>query len=37
MGQYADAGVQGFDIGVKAPIDWDALQAFIEEVMPAFS
>ena len=37
IGAYAQAGAQQLNIAVRAPFDWDALQAFIEEVMPAFA
>ena len=37
IGAYAEAGAQGLNIALRAPFDWESLQAFIEEVMPAFS
>ena len=37
MGEYAETGVQGLNIALRPPVDWDALQRFIEEVMPHFS
>ncbi len=37
IGEYASAGAEQLNIAVRAPFDWDALQAFIEEVMPAFA
>ena len=37
IGAYADAGAQGLNIGLRAPYNWEALQAFAEEVVPAFS
>lgn len=36
IGRYADAGIQGINIAIRPPIDWDALQLFIEEVLPHF-
>ena len=36
IGVFGDAGAQGVNITMRAPFDWDALQAFIEDVMPAF-
>lgn len=37
IGKYVDAGAQQLNIVMRAPFDWEATQAFIEEVMPAFS
>ena len=36
IGEYQETGLQGLNIALRPPIDWDALQAFIEEVMPGF-
>ena len=36
IGEYVDAGAQGLNIALRAPFSWDALQAFAEEVVPAF-
>ncbi|MEE8519257.1 MAG: TIGR03560 family F420-dependent LLM class oxidoreductase, partial [Dehalococcoidia bacterium] len=36
VGRYADAGAEQLNLAMRAPFDWEALQAFIEEVMPAF-
>jgi F420-dependent oxidoreductase-like protein len=36
IGEYAEAGVQGLNIALRPPVDWDSLQLFIEEVMPHF-
>ena len=33
---YINAGAQGLNIVMRAPFDWEALQAFIDDVMPAF-
>ena len=37
IGAYMDAGAQGLNINVNAPFNWEALQAFAEEVVPAFA
>ncbi len=37
IGEYIDAGAQQINLAMRAPFDWEAFQAFIEEVMPAFS
>ncbi len=37
IGEYSDSGVQGLNIAFRPPVDWDALDAFIEEVMPVFA
>jgi F420-dependent oxidoreductase-like protein len=37
IGAYRDVGVAGINIAFRPPVDWDALQLYIEEVMPAFS
>ncbi|MBI3991871.1 MAG: TIGR03560 family F420-dependent LLM class oxidoreductase [Candidatus Lambdaproteobacteria bacterium] len=34
--QYAAAGAQGVNIAIRPPVDWDAFEAFIAEVMPHF-
>ena len=31
---YADAGATRVSIAIRPPVEWDALQAFVEEVMP---
>ncbi|MFQ5874569.1 MAG: TIGR03560 family F420-dependent LLM class oxidoreductase [Dehalococcoidia bacterium] len=36
MGAFVDAGVTDLNIALRAPYDFDALQSFIEDVMPAF-
>ncbi len=36
IGAYIDAGAQGLNIAVRAPFDWEALEAFAQEVLPAF-
>ena len=33
---HADAGAQGLNIALRAPFNFQALQAFAEEVLPAF-
>jgi len=37
IGEYVDSGVQGLNIALRPPVDWNALQRFIDEVMPHFS
>lgn len=34
---YEDAGAQGLNLNMNAPFNFDALQAFCEEVVPAFA
>jgi alkanesulfonate monooxygenase SsuD/methylene tetrahydromethanopterin reductase-like flavin-dependent oxidoreductase (luciferase family) len=36
IGEYERAGIRGLNIGIRAPIDWDALEEFIQVVLPAF-
>lgn len=36
VGDYVDAGAEQVNIAIRPPVDWDALQTFIDEVMPAF-
>ena len=36
IGEYADAGAQGLNIALRAPFNFEALQTFAEEVLPAF-
>ena len=36
IGQYAETGIQGLNIAFRPPINWDAFEAYIEEVMPVF-
>ena len=36
IGEYLDSGVQGLNIAIRPPVDWQSLQLFIEEVMPHF-
>lgn len=36
LGAYVDAGAQRISIAIRPPVDWDALQSFIDDVMPAF-
>ena len=36
IGEYADAGAQRLNIALRAPFNFKALQAFAEEVLPAF-
>ncbi len=37
VGQYRDAGAARVNIAVRPPVDWDALHAWAEEVIPAFA
>jgi len=37
IGEYVDTGVQGLNIALRPPVDWEGLHTFIEEVMPHFS
>ena len=36
IGEFQDVGIKGINIAFRPPVDWDALQLYIEEVMPAF-
>lgn len=36
VGRYVDAGVRNLNIAFRPPVDWDALEAFTEQVMPKF-
>ena len=36
LGVYVDAGLNQVNIALPGPVDWDALQAFVEDVMPVF-
>ena len=36
IGEYVDIGVTDLNIAFRAPFDFDAVQSFIEDVMPAF-
>jgi alkanesulfonate monooxygenase SsuD/methylene tetrahydromethanopterin reductase-like flavin-dependent oxidoreductase (luciferase family) len=36
VAKYRDAGVARLSIGLRAPLDWDALHAYAEQVLPAF-
>ncbi|MDI3305773.1 MAG: LLM class flavin-dependent oxidoreductase [Acetobacteraceae bacterium] len=37
LGAYRDAGADWVNLVIRPPVDWDALQAFVEEVMPALA
>lgn len=37
LAPYAEAGVDRINIALRPPLDWDALQAWAEEVIPACS
>jgi len=36
LGQYVQAGAQRISLAIRPPLDWDAIQTFIDQVMPAF-
>ncbi|GAB4325220.1 MAG: LLM class flavin-dependent oxidoreductase [Dehalococcoidia bacterium] len=36
VGRYRDAGAARVNIAIRPPVDWDALHAWTEEVIPAF-
>ena len=36
IGEYERAGAQGLNIAFRPPVDWEAYQAFLEEVAPKF-
>ncbi len=36
LGQYVDAGAQRISLAIRPPLDWAAIQTFIDDVMPAF-
>ena len=36
IGQFRDIGIQGINIAFRPPVDWDALQCYVEEVLPVF-
>ncbi len=36
IGEFERAGAQGLNIAFRPPIDWEAFQAFSEEVLPVF-
>ncbi len=36
IGDYVKAGAEQVNIAIRPPVDWAALQQFIDEVMPAF-
>jgi F420-dependent oxidoreductase-like protein len=36
IGEYERAGAQGLNIAFRPPVDWDAYEAFIAEVLPVF-
>jgi F420-dependent oxidoreductase-like protein len=36
LGAYADSGAARVGLAIRPPVDWDALQSFIDKVMPAF-
>ena len=36
VGRYADAGAARVNIAIRPPVDWDALEAWSKDVIPAF-
>ena len=36
IGEYERAGAQGLNIAFRPPVDWDAFEAYISEVLPVF-
>ena len=36
VGEYERAGAEWLILALRAPFDWDGLDLFIREVMPAF-
>jgi F420-dependent oxidoreductase-like protein len=36
IGEYVDGGASRVNIAIRPPVDWDALQSYVEDVMPAF-
>ncbi len=36
LGEYEMTGVLGLNLGLRGPIDWDALELFIQEILPKF-
>jgi len=36
IGEYAAAGAEWMILAVRAPFDWDGLETFVRDVMPAF-
>jgi alkanesulfonate monooxygenase SsuD/methylene tetrahydromethanopterin reductase-like flavin-dependent oxidoreductase (luciferase family) len=37
IGRFVDVGVTALNIAFRPPVDWEALDAFVEEVMPRFA
>ena len=37
VGAFHRAGVRRLNIAFRPPVDWDGLQAFVEDVMPRFT
>lgn len=36
IGEYVRRGAQRVNVAIRPPIDWDAIDSYIEDVMPAF-
>jgi alkanesulfonate monooxygenase SsuD/methylene tetrahydromethanopterin reductase-like flavin-dependent oxidoreductase (luciferase family) len=37
VGAFMQAGVSSLNIAFRPPVDWEGLQAFVDEVMPRFA
>lgn len=37
LAQYHDAGVRNLNLAIRPPVDWDALEVFVDRVMPQFA
>jgi F420-dependent oxidoreductase-like protein len=37
IGRFVDVGVSALNIAFRPPVDWDALEAFVADVMPKFA
>src|SRR5882724_13675935 len=36
IGEYIEVGTDGLNIAFRPPIDWDAVEAYIDKVLPVF-
>ncbi len=36
IGEYMEVGANGLNIAFRPPVDWDAFEAYIEQVLPVF-
>jgi F420-dependent oxidoreductase-like protein len=37
IGEYVETGIKGLNIAFRPPVDWDAFEAYIDEVLPVFN